>query len=160
MKVRLEGIDAPEKSQAFGAKAKDALTEIVAGKVVTVHKTGADRYERTLARVYVGSDEVNSLMVAMGFAGHYKQYSQDETLAELDERAKVKRSDCGKIRGRSRHGSSDGRTRRSNAHLTPDLARSALVSVHPETAIATPEEVDNDRCKRIFNPWLNKFHPA
>lgn len=88
VKVRLEGIDAPEKSQAFGAKAKDALTEIVAGKVVTIHKTGEDRYQRTLARVYVGSDEVNSLMVAKGFAWHYKQYSKDETLAELEERAR------------------------------------------------------------------------
>ncbi len=91
VKVRLEGIDAPERSQAFGAKSKDALTELVAGKVVTVHKTGEDRYGRTLARVHLDSEEINSLMVARGFAWHYKQYSKDKTLAELEDKARSER---------------------------------------------------------------------
>ncbi len=91
VKVRLEGIDAPEKSQAFGAKAKDALTELVAGKVVTIHKTGEDRYGRTLARVHLESEEINSLMVARGFAWHYRQYSKDKMLAELEDKARSER---------------------------------------------------------------------
>ena len=42
--VRLEGIDAPESSQSFGTKSKQALSTIVLGKTVTVKKTGEDRY--------------------------------------------------------------------------------------------------------------------
>lgn len=45
--VRLEGIDAPESGQSFGKKSKEALSEVVAGKTVTVKKTGTDKYKRT-----------------------------------------------------------------------------------------------------------------
>ena len=52
--VRLEGIDAPESGQSFGSKAKEALAKMVAGKTVTVRKTGTDKYGRTLGIVIVG----------------------------------------------------------------------------------------------------------
>ena len=58
-------------------------------KVITVHKVAEDRYQRTLERVYICSDEVNTLLVAKGFAWHYKQYSKDETLAELEDKARL-----------------------------------------------------------------------
>lgn len=48
VKVRLEGIDCPEAKQAFGNRAKQALSDLVHGKDVTVTKTGTDRYKRTL----------------------------------------------------------------------------------------------------------------
>ena len=41
--VRLEGIDAPESGQSYGKKSKEALAEMVAGKTVTVKKTGTDK---------------------------------------------------------------------------------------------------------------------
>jgi micrococcal nuclease len=44
VKIRLEGIDAPEKNQAFGNKAKAALSVHVFHKLVTVNATGTDRY--------------------------------------------------------------------------------------------------------------------
>ena len=44
MLSRLEGIDAPESRQSFGTKSKQALSEMVFGKAVTVKKTGTDRY--------------------------------------------------------------------------------------------------------------------
>lgn len=88
VKIPLEGIDAPEKSQAFGSKAKQALTDLVAGKSVEVHKTGEDRYGRTLARVIVDGQDVSESMIAQGFAWHYKKYSKDETLANLEDTAR------------------------------------------------------------------------
>ena len=43
VKVRLEGIDTPEKGQPFGTKAKEALGKLVFGKDVAVRSTGTDR---------------------------------------------------------------------------------------------------------------------
>lgn len=89
IKVRLEGIDAPEKNQAFGSKSKTALSDLVGGKTVTVHKTGEDRYGRTLARVIADQQDLSALMVSQGMAWHYKEYSDDEDLAKLEERARA-----------------------------------------------------------------------
>ena len=84
VKVRLDGIDAPEKKQSFGTKSKDALAGLVFGKTVTVQSKGTDRYGRTLGVISVGDTNVNQKLVAGGWAWHYKQYSSDQTLARLD----------------------------------------------------------------------------
>jgi len=55
VKVRLDGIDAPEKNQSFGTKSKDALAGLVFGKTVTVQSKGTDRYGRTLGVISVGA---------------------------------------------------------------------------------------------------------
>src|SRR4051812_20267039 len=59
IKVRLEGIDAPESSQAFGDKSKIALSKLVKGMSVTVNKTGEDQYKRTLGRVLIRETTVD-----------------------------------------------------------------------------------------------------
>ena len=92
VKVRLDGIDAPEKNQSFGTKSKDALAGLVFGKTVTVQSEGTDRYGRTLGVISLGGTNVNQRMVSGGWAWHYKQYSSDETLARLESQAKFDRS--------------------------------------------------------------------
>jgi endonuclease YncB( thermonuclease family) len=52
LKVRLHGIDAPDLGQPFGQASKQALSDLVFGKQVTLHTTGTDRYKRTLAHVF------------------------------------------------------------------------------------------------------------
>ena len=89
IKVRLEGIDAPESGQSFGNKAKKALSEMVAGKTVTVKKTGTDKYGRTLGIVIVGVVDANAKLVEDGWAWHFKKYSSDERLAKLEEVART-----------------------------------------------------------------------
>lgn len=88
VKVRLDGIDAPERRQPFGDKAREKLGELTFGKAVTVHSKGKDRYGRTLGTVLAGGESVNLKMVEAGLAWHYKQYSKDATLsrAEYDAR--------------------------------------------------------------------------
>jgi endonuclease YncB( thermonuclease family) len=71
-KVRLIGIDAPEKAQAFGSRAKEALSELVFGKTVRVTWKAKDVYGRTLGDVYAGEAWVNRLMVERGMAWAYK----------------------------------------------------------------------------------------
>lgn len=88
IKVRLEGIDAPEAKQSFGNKSKQALSKIVFGKNVVVKKTGEDRYGRTLGVIMVGSVDVNGKMIEDGWAWHYKNYNDEERLGKLEEKAR------------------------------------------------------------------------
>jgi micrococcal nuclease len=91
VKVSLQGIDAPESKQPFGAKAKEALSGLVFGKDVIVMNKGTDRYKRTLGRVYCGQQDVNELMVGRGFAWRYVQYSNDRKLIEAERYAREHR---------------------------------------------------------------------
>jgi len=87
-KIRLQGIDAPESAQPFGTQAKKALSDKVFGKTVKVLSQGADKYGRTLGVVYADGC-VNTAMVKEGFAWHYKQYVDNNTLAKAEEEARA-----------------------------------------------------------------------
>lgn len=89
VRVRLSEIDAPERSQAYGTKSKNALIELCAGKSATLHQTSKDRYGRTLARLYCGEIDANAAMVEQGFAWVYDRYVKDETLYTLQRYAKA-----------------------------------------------------------------------
>ncbi|MDB5340948.1 MAG: micrococcal nuclease, partial [Planctomycetaceae bacterium] len=88
IKIRLDGIDAPESKQAFGTRSKEALAKLIAEKNVIVHKSGEDRYRRTLGTIYLGQTNVNQQLVSDGWAWHYKKYSQDKQLADLETKAR------------------------------------------------------------------------
>lgn len=50
-RIRLSGIDCPEKGQAYGQKAKQAASALVCGKEVTLQTYGKDKFGRTIAEV-------------------------------------------------------------------------------------------------------------
>jgi endonuclease YncB( thermonuclease family) len=81
-KIRLLGIDAPEKKQAFGTKAKDAMAERVSGETVTVFWKHRDRYGRILGKVVLGTRDIDLEMVEVGLAWHYKQYVKEQDPAD------------------------------------------------------------------------------
>jgi len=87
--IRLAGIDAPERGQAFGNRAREALGELAMGKPVAVDVEGHDRYGRTIARLRVGGVDVCRELVARGLAWHYKRYSSDPELAEAEQAARA-----------------------------------------------------------------------
>ena len=91
VKVRLSGIDTPEKAQAYGTKAKAALSSKVFGKTVTIRYSEKDRYGRTIGDVYLGGAWLNLQMVSEGWAWHYKQYSKDKQLADAETKARASR---------------------------------------------------------------------
>lgn len=82
-KIRLHGIDAPEKGQPFGTKAKEHLSDLVFGKDVIVTVMDTDRYGRTVGKLTVAGVAVNTKMVRDGFAWRYVTYAE----AEADARA-------------------------------------------------------------------------
>jgi micrococcal nuclease len=61
LKVRLEAIDTPERGQPFGTKAKQALSELVFGKAVSVESSGPDRYGRTIGTIRAEGVSVNEV---------------------------------------------------------------------------------------------------
>jgi len=91
VKVRLEGIDAPELKQAFSQQSKMAMSEMVFGKVVTLHATGTDRYKRTLAVVMVDDVNANLELVRRGLAWRFDKYSKDVALLAAQREAQPAR---------------------------------------------------------------------
>ena len=87
-KIRLQGIDAPEKKQAFGTKSKERMSEKVGGEEVVVQWKAKDRYGRIIGEVMIGSRHINLEMVQDGMAWHYKQYSKSKELAEAEDLAR------------------------------------------------------------------------
>lgn len=93
-KIRLMGIDAPEKKQAFGNVAKKALSDFVYKKEVIVEYNKIDRYQRLIGKVLVNNVDVNLVMVSQGLAWHYVKYQNEQSVedralyaqAELDSR--------------------------------------------------------------------------
>ncbi len=90
-KIRLLAIDTPESGQAFGDKAKQALSKKVFGQFVQVHWEKQDMYKRTLGNITIGQRWINLEMVAEGWAWHYKQYDKDKRFAEAEVKAKAAR---------------------------------------------------------------------
>ena len=87
-RIRLAGIDAPERKQAFGNKARQALGDIVFGRVVRVEVVDVDRYKREVGRIFLGNRFINMEMVQNGFAWRYAQYDKggEFSVAEGDAR--------------------------------------------------------------------------
>lgn len=92
VKIRLHGIDAPEKAQPFGEKAKQLTSSLVFGKEVRVEVVTKDRYGRTVARVHVDARCLNEELLKAGLAWWYRQYSpRDKKLAALEDEARKAR---------------------------------------------------------------------
>lgn len=83
-KIRLEGIDAPEDSQAFSAKSTLALAELIRNKDLRVVWKEKDRYGRILGHIYVGAKWVNLELIKAGRAWHYKEHNKDPQLAQAE----------------------------------------------------------------------------
>ena len=73
--VRLACIDAPENSQgASGKWSTQALKGLILGRSISLKPQVKDRYGRTVAEIYVGTQNINLEMVQLGAAYAYRQY--------------------------------------------------------------------------------------
>ena len=77
-KIRLHGIDAPEKAQAFGQKSKQSLHQLVHSKQVTVEFQKQDKYGRAVGKVVYNGTDVCLEQIKLGMAWHYKQYESEQ----------------------------------------------------------------------------------
>ena len=77
-KIRLAGIDAPEKHQPFGQRSKESLSDLVFGRAVMVETDKRDKYGRNVGKVLVDGNDANLEKVKRGLACHYKQYEKEQ----------------------------------------------------------------------------------
>lgn len=81
-RVRLQGIDAPERRQPFSRQARMYLSDLVLKREVVVWVDKVDRYKRPVGVVYVDGMDTGLQMVQAGLAWHYKQYQREQTPQE------------------------------------------------------------------------------
>jgi endonuclease YncB( thermonuclease family) len=81
-RIRLAGIDAPEKAQPFGTRAKQKLSDLVGGQVVQVEWDKIDKYGRTVGKIIANGQDVNLAMISAGRAWWYRKYASEQTPAD------------------------------------------------------------------------------
>ena len=79
-RIRLWGIDTPERDQRYGSDATEALTVMLNNQRLYLETKDVDRYGRTVGVIYTdGGDEINLEMVCDGHAWWYKRYAKKAT---------------------------------------------------------------------------------
>ena len=77
-KIRLQGIDAPEKRQPFGNEARQHLAGLVFSRQVVADCGKTDRYGRAVCTIEVDGGDANLAQIAAGLAWHYKAYQREQ----------------------------------------------------------------------------------
>ena len=90
--IRVADIDCPEKAQPFGTKAKQFTSCEVFGKQVTIDKKNLDKYGRIVGYVMYEGKNLSIELLKVGFAWHYKYYSKDQNMANIETNAKQNRA--------------------------------------------------------------------
>jgi endonuclease YncB( thermonuclease family) len=88
-RIRLHGIDAPERAQPFSRRSRQHLADAVFGREVDVEVLGKDKYGRTIGRVLVEGDDVCLSLIRAGLAWHYVRYDQSPEYAAAEAAARA-----------------------------------------------------------------------
>jgi len=92
VKLRLFGVDCPERGQPFSARAKALTAELAGNRDVTVRIVDRDRYGRIVGEVILtGGRRLSHALLEAGLAWHYKRYANDPELARLEAAARAAR---------------------------------------------------------------------
>jgi len=86
--VRMYGTDAPERDQPFSRESTDFLKHYL-NKDAVFKRKGADRYGRTLGKIYIDGQDVNLQSIKEGYSWHFKRYSSDQDYASAEVYAKT-----------------------------------------------------------------------
>jgi endonuclease YncB( thermonuclease family) len=81
-RIRLDGIDAPERSQPYGQRARQSLADLAHGRTAQAHCDKVDRYGRAVCRVTVDGVDVGLEQIKRGLAWHYVRYANEQGIVE------------------------------------------------------------------------------
>jgi micrococcal nuclease len=87
-KIRLHGIDTPERAMPFGERAHRELRAMAADQRVRVVPLAKDRYRRVVGKVFRGERDLGAALLGAGLAWHYKRYDKDPRYAALERQAR------------------------------------------------------------------------
>ena len=90
VRVRMEGIDAPETGMPYCKKATEYLKGLTKGQTIKISLSNKDQYGRVVSYSYLDDGrELSREMIKAGYAWHYKQYNKDAELANLEIEARA-----------------------------------------------------------------------
>ena len=93
VKIRIDGIDAPEKGQAFGNRAKEQLSGMIWGEELTVRVMKTDKYGRSIGKVSTPSVvDVGLEMINAGYAWQYREYNKEKSYEDAEILARRNRN--------------------------------------------------------------------
>ena len=78
-KIRLAGINAPERRKAYSGRATQYLVSLVYGKQVVVYWDKYDKYDRVVGKIICGGKDVNLALVRAGYAVWYRRFAQEQS---------------------------------------------------------------------------------
>ncbi|GEO11793.1 thermonuclease family protein [Segetibacter aerophilus] len=90
-KIRLYGIDCPERKQPFGTVAKERLSELVFGKSVHVEFKTYDRWKRIVGVVFYEKENINESVLKCGLAWHFTKYDDNSKWRDMEKSARQKK---------------------------------------------------------------------
>jgi micrococcal nuclease len=90
LRVRMFGIDAPEKGQTFGPESKRFM-EGYLNKTGVLSKKSIDKYGRTLGMLFIDKVNINLECVKKGYAWHYAYYYKNAEFAQAEKEARIKK---------------------------------------------------------------------
>lgn len=85
LKIRMYGIDAPEKAMPYGPQSTGILKNLIANQVVEVRVFNKDRYGRSVAKIFCDRQDINAEMIRLGAAWHYKAYDKSSDYMSYDQ---------------------------------------------------------------------------
>lgn len=88
LRVRLHGIDAPERDQAYGAASRRELSRLVYRRQVELEPVEQDRYERMVARLWLDFEDVGAELVKRGAAWVYRRYATETAWCAYEKQAR------------------------------------------------------------------------
>jgi endonuclease YncB( thermonuclease family) len=97
-RIRIDGIDAPERTQPYGQRARQSLVDLAHGRNARAECSKSDRYGRAVCRVIVDGVDVGLEQVRRGLAWHYTRYAHEQSpqargdYARAEEGARAARS--------------------------------------------------------------------
>lgn len=98
-KIRLGGIDAPEKRQAFGNVSKKSLSDMVFNQQVNIEWHKEDRYGRKVGKVLINEKDINLEQIKRGMAWYYKKYKgelvQEDRIAYVQAQQEAEANQIG-----------------------------------------------------------------
>lgn len=90
LRIRMEGIDAPERGMPFYRVSRNFLSQLCYNEVVKVAITDIDDHDRYVAYSYLSDGrELGQEMIRAGLAWHFKRYNSDDILSELELEART-----------------------------------------------------------------------
>jgi micrococcal nuclease len=89
IRIRMEGIDAPERGMPFYRFSKNYLSQLCFNEIVKININGKDGYDRFIAYSYLSDGrELSHEIIKAGLAWHFKKYNSDTTLSQLETQAR------------------------------------------------------------------------